>query len=110
MGKISSGKTLLMSMRAHAIAPAPNVRGYFSSGDPDHVLAYLISYPNLPEISSGNISSFLMNLDNTHPLTIKPNSDTYLMASYIQQLSLGKNPSNLGSTVSGGFDYAFTYQ
>ncbi|EBF1564420.1 hypothetical protein N3363_004865 [Salmonella enterica] len=105
-----SGKTLLMSMRAHAIAPAPNVRGYFSSGDPDHVLAYLISYPNLPEISSGNISSFLMYLDNTHPLTIKPNSDTYLMASYIYLESAGINTSNLGSTVSGGFDYAFTYQ
>ncbi len=105
-----SGKTLHMTTQAHTISSYDNLTGNFSSGDPDHVLAYLISYPNLPEISSGNISSFLMNLDNTHPLTIKPNSDTYLMASYIQLLSLGKNPSNLGSTVSGGFDYALTYQ
>ncbi|EAB2306789.1 hypothetical protein SKB45_004686 [Salmonella enterica] len=105
-----SGKTLLMSTRAHAISPALNVRGNFSSGDPDNVLGYVISYPNLPEISGGSISSFLMYLDNTHPLTIKPNSDTYLMASKIYLESTGKNPSNLGTTVSGGFDYTFTYQ
>ncbi|EFV0134416.1 hypothetical protein KU918_004769, partial [Salmonella enterica] len=75
-----------------------------------NVLGYVISYPNLPEISGGSISSFLMYLDNTHPLTIKPNSDTYLMASKIYLESTGKNPSNLGTTVSGGFDYTFTYQ
>ncbi|EHB8251152.1 hypothetical protein JV060_004645 [Salmonella enterica] len=105
-----SGKTLLMSTRAHAISPTIVIDGYFSSGDPDHVLGYVISYPNLPEISGGSISSFLMYLDNTHPLTIKPNSDTYLMASKIYLESTGKNPSNLGTTVSGGFDYTFTYQ
>ncbi|EAT8443318.1 hypothetical protein E8Q25_22540 [Salmonella enterica] len=110
MGKISSGKTLLMSMRAHAIAPSPNVRGYFSSGDPDNVLTYLISYPNLPEISSGNISSLLMYLDNTHPLTIKPNSDSYRIASSIALRGLGEKITNLGTTVSGDFDYTFTYQ
>ncbi|EAQ9103165.1 hypothetical protein ACFK5S_004382 [Salmonella enterica subsp. enterica serovar Saintpaul] len=105
-----SGKNLLMSVHAHTILPDPNIRGYFSSGDPDKVLAYVISYPNLPEISGGNTSSLLMYLDNTHPLAIKPNSDTYLMASKIYLESTGKNPSNLGSTVSGGFDYTFTYQ
>ncbi|EAT8443406.1 hypothetical protein CTP45_22160 [Salmonella enterica] len=105
-----SGKTLLMSTRAHASSPSDNLTGNFSSGDPDNVLGYVISYPNLPEISGGSISNFLMYLDNTHPLTIKPNSDTYLIASKIWLNSTGKNPSNLGTTVSGGFDYTFTYQ
>ncbi|EIK0937221.1 hypothetical protein LJU66_004667 [Salmonella enterica] len=100
-----SGKTLVMSTRAHAISPAPAIYGYFSSGDPDHVLEYLILLP----LAAG-ISSFLVYLDNTNPVTIKPNSDTYLMASKIWLNSTGKNTSNLGTTVSGGFDYTFTYQ
>ncbi|EMD2397895.1 hypothetical protein WM613_003843 [Salmonella enterica] len=100
-----SGKTLVMSTRAHAISPAPAIYGYFSSGDPDHVLEYMILLP----LAAG-ISSLLVYLDNTDPVTIKPNSDTYLIASSIKLLSSGKNPSNLGTTVSGGFDYTFTYQ
>ncbi|ECW6718325.1 hypothetical protein AIB91_22965, partial [Salmonella enterica subsp. enterica serovar Give] len=40
-----SGKTLQLSTRAHDISPTLNVRGNFSSGDPDHSLVYLISYP-----------------------------------------------------------------
>ncbi|EFT4329470.1 hypothetical protein HVE54_004779, partial [Salmonella enterica] len=79
-----SGKTLVMSTRAHAISPAPAIYGYFSSGDPDHVLEYLILLP----LAAG-ISSFLVYLDNTNPVTIKPNSDTYLMASKIWLNSTG---------------------
>ncbi|EDW0018551.1 hypothetical protein HJ49_005040, partial [Salmonella enterica subsp. enterica] len=78
-----SGKILVMSTRAHEVSTAHRTIGNFSSGDPDNVLGYVISYPNLPEISGGSISNFLMYLDNTHPLTIKPNSDTYLIASKI---------------------------
>ncbi|EBU3605443.1 type 1 fimbrial protein [Salmonella enterica] len=106
-----SGKTLQLSTRAHEVYPDQHIKGNFSSGDPDHVLGYLISYPNVPEITGGypRVIS-LMYLDNTNPLTIKPNSDTYLMASNIYLQSLVKNPSNLGTTVSGGFDYTFTYQ
>ncbi|ENT2896935.1 fimbrial protein [Salmonella enterica] len=109
-----SGKILLMSTRAHDVSTATNMReGNFSSGDPDHALGYVISYPNVPEITGGYPSVIsLMYLDNTHPLTIKPNSDTYLIASNIYLLILGKDVSNLnlGSTVGGGFDYTFTYQ
>ncbi|EKQ2438631.1 hypothetical protein P4011_004163 [Salmonella enterica] len=109
-----SGKILLMSTRAHDVSTATNMgEGNFSSGDPDHALGYVISYPNVPEITGGYPSVIsLMYLDNTHPLTIKPNSDTYLIASNIYLLILGKDVSNLnlGSTVSGGFDYTFTYQ
>ncbi|ELW8715988.1 hypothetical protein SIM41_004683 [Salmonella enterica] len=109
-----SGKILLMSTRAHDVSTATNMReGNFSSGDPDHALGYVISYPNVPEITGGYPSVIsLMYLDNTHPLTIKPNSDTYLIASNIYLLILGKDVSNLnlGTTVSGGFDYTFTYQ
>ncbi|EDK0389255.1 hypothetical protein MXY56_004253 [Salmonella enterica] len=109
-----SGKILLMSTRAHDVSTATNMReGNFSSGDPDHALGYVISYPNVPEITGGYPSVIsLMYLDNTHPLTIKPNTDTYLIASNIYLLILGKDVSNLnlGSTVSGGFDYTFTYQ
>ncbi|EMB0101701.1 type 1 fimbrial protein [Salmonella enterica] len=108
-----SGKTLLMSTRAHAISPTIVIDGYFSSGDPDHALEYEVLVPMSTEITGGESSdglSWYVNLNNTHPLTIKPNSDTYLMASKIWLTSTGKNPSNLGTTVSGGFDYTFTYQ
>ncbi|EBQ0860471.1 hypothetical protein AYC68_23140 [Salmonella enterica] len=107
-----SGKTLVMSTRAHAISPAPAIYGYFSSGDPDHVLEYLIRvYSSGEEITGGYVSAArYMYLDNTNPLILKPTSDTYRIASDIQLLSIGKNPSNLGTTVSGGFDYTFTYQ
>ncbi|EGM6509833.1 hypothetical protein IRX42_002077 [Salmonella enterica] len=108
-----SGKTLLMSTRAHAISPTIVIDGYFSSGDPDHALEYEVLVPMSTEITGGESSdglSWYVNLNNTHPLTIKPNSDTYLIASKIWLTSTGKNPSNLGTTVSGGFDYTFTYQ
>ncbi|EAT7400403.1 hypothetical protein LGP86_004389 [Salmonella enterica] len=106
-----SGKTLQMTTRAHDSYPTPPIKGYFSSGDPDHSLVYLISYPNLPEITGGYPSVIrFMYLDDIHPLTIKPNSDTYLIASKIYLQSTGKSASNLGTTLSGGFDYTFTYQ
>ncbi|EJK3249087.1 hypothetical protein NK867_004497, partial [Salmonella enterica] len=110
-----SGKTLLMSTRAHAISPTLNVDGYFSSGDPDHALIYRIFVPRITEITGGKSitgsgSNWIMHMDNTVPLTIKPNSDNYRIASSIALRSLGKNITNLGTTVSGGFDYTFTYQ
>ncbi|EAB2306692.1 type 1 fimbrial protein [Salmonella enterica] len=110
-----SGKTLLMSTRAHAISPTLNVDGYFSSGDPDHALIYRIFVPRITEITGGKSitgsgSNWIMHVDNTVPLTIKPNSDNYRIASSIALRSLGKNITNLGTTVSGGFDYTFTYQ
>ncbi|EKM5145733.1 hypothetical protein PUZ95_004624 [Salmonella enterica] len=106
-----SGKTLLMATSAHDAYPYKPIKGYFSSGDPDHSLVYLISSPDVPEITGGYPSVVgFMYLDNIHPLTIKPNSDTYLMASKIYLQSTGNSASNLGTTVSGGFDYTFTYQ
>ncbi|EEC0252053.1 hypothetical protein QDX92_004711 [Salmonella enterica] len=108
-----SGKTLLMSIRGHFFPPSDPEYGYFSSGDPDNALAYEIYVPMLAEIttpSSHVNSDWISYLDNTHPFTIKPNSDSYQIASSIQLLSTGKSVSNLGSAVSGGFDYTFTYQ
>ncbi|EGA4290365.1 hypothetical protein H5P88_004471, partial [Salmonella enterica] len=92
-----------------------NVDGYFSSGDPDHALIYRIFVPRITEITGGKSitgsgSNWIMHVDNTVPLTIKPNSDNYRIASSIALRSLGKNITNLGTTVSGGFDYTFTYQ
>ncbi|EAM8425348.1 hypothetical protein RF20_25265 [Salmonella enterica] len=107
-----NGKTLLMNTRGHAVSPSDNTYGYFSSGDPDNALMYGIYVPQATEITDGQSSdgSSSVYLNNTHPLTIKPNSDGYLIASSIELLSTGKSVSNLGSAVSGGFDYTFTYQ
>ncbi|EEJ7181397.1 hypothetical protein RL87_004863 [Salmonella enterica subsp. enterica] len=113
-----NGKTLLMNTRGHAVSPSDNVKGYFSSGDPDNALMYEIYVPRSEEITGGKAltgsaslgSYWVPDLSNTDSLTIKPNSDSYQMASLIKLLSTGKSVSNLGSAVSGGFDYTFTYQ
>ncbi|EGZ4525290.1 hypothetical protein ACK100_004883 [Salmonella enterica] len=112
-----NGKTLLMNTRGHAVSPSENMYGYFSSGDPDNALMYEIYVPRSEEITGGNAVTgpasgeyWLPYLNNTYPLTIKPNSDSYQIASLIKLLSTGKSVSNLGSAVSGGFDYTFTYQ
>ncbi|EBX7334678.1 type 1 fimbrial protein [Salmonella enterica subsp. enterica serovar Sandiego] len=108
-----NGKTLLMNTRGHAVSPSDNTYGYFSSGDPDNALQYEVLVPMSTEITDGQSSdgsSWYVYLNNTYPLTIKPNSDSYQIASLIELLSTGKSVSNLGSAVSGGFDYTFTYQ
>ncbi|EAT7398221.1 hypothetical protein E3N32_12595 [Salmonella enterica] len=108
-----SGKTLEMSTRGHDVSTADGTKGYFSSGDPDHALGYKIYVPKTTEITGGAVStgdSWIANLNNTSSLTIKPTSDNYRITSSIKLLSSGTNLTNLGTTVSGGFDYTFTYQ
>ncbi|EAT8443397.1 hypothetical protein E8Q25_23045 [Salmonella enterica] len=108
-----SGKTLLLSTRAHDTSSQDSTTGNFSSGDPDHALWYQIYVPMSAEITGGHHLSgdyWLGDLSNTSTLIIKPNSDSYQIASEIYLESSGKDASNLGSTVSGGFDYTFTYQ
>ncbi|EDU0272853.1 hypothetical protein CCF61_005331 [Salmonella enterica subsp. enterica serovar Glostrup] len=108
-----NGKTLLMNTRGHAVSPSISTDGYFSSGDPDHALKYNIYVPRSAEISGGlayTSSYWLLYLSNTYPLTIRPNSDSYQIASLIRLRSAASNSTNVGSAVSGGFDYTFTYQ
>ncbi|HCJ1778697.1 TPA: hypothetical protein NQQ36_004451 [Salmonella enterica] len=108
-----NGKTLLMNTRGHAVSPSDNTDGYFSSGDPDNALMYNIYVPRSAEITGGHALSgsyWLPDLSNTYPLTIKPNSDSYQIASLINLISAASNSTNVGSAVSGGFDYTFTYQ
>ncbi len=108
-----SGKALQMTTNAHTISPISFGDGYFSSGDPDHALKYRILVPMSAEIIGQDWtegSYFLMSMINTKPVIIKPNSDTYVIASEIHLKSTGNSASNLGSAVSGGFDYTFTYQ
>ncbi|EBR5511608.1 hypothetical protein B8133_24875 [Salmonella enterica] len=108
-----NGKTLLMNTRGHAVSPSDNTYGYFSSGDPDNALMYNIYVPMSTEITGGHTLSgsyWVPDLSNTFPLTIKPNSDSYQIASLIKLISAASNSTNVGSAVSGGFDYTFTYQ
>ncbi|EEM7559910.1 type 1 fimbrial protein [Salmonella enterica] len=108
-----SGKTLQMSMRGHAVSPTSDIDGYFSSGDPDNALEYEVLVPMSTEITDGQSSdgsSWYVYLNNTYPLTIKPSSDNYPISFKIDLYSSGNNSTNLGSAVSGGFDYTFTYQ
>ncbi|EDT7384660.1 hypothetical protein VQ335_004464 [Salmonella enterica] len=108
-----NGKILLMNTRGHVVSPSDNISGYFSSGDPDHALKYKIYVPISAEISGGLAytgSYWLLYLSNTGSLTIRPNSDSYQIASLIKLISAASNSTNVGSAVSGGFDYTFTYQ
>ncbi|EIL6411253.1 hypothetical protein LL620_004344 [Salmonella enterica] len=108
-----SGKTLQMTTNAHTISPISFADGYFSSGDPDHALMYRILVPMSAEIIGQDWtdgSYFLMSMINTKAVIIQPNSDSYVLSSEIHLKSTGKSASNLGSAVSGGFDYTFTYQ
>ncbi|EDC5554745.1 hypothetical protein GAR96_23005 [Salmonella enterica] len=108
-----NGKTLLMNTRGHAVSPSNYTDGYFSSGDPDNALMYNIYVPKSTEITDGPSftgSYWIQDLSNTFPLTIKPNSDSYQIASLINLISAASNSTNVGSAVSGGFDYTFTYQ
>ncbi|EMZ8855472.1 hypothetical protein ABE783_005261 [Salmonella enterica] len=108
-----NGKTLLMNARAHNPSPINRTDGYFSSGDPDNALKYKIYVPMSTEITDGPSytgSYWIPDLSNTFPLTIKPNSDSYQIASLIKLISIASNSTNVGSAVSGGFDYTFTYQ
>ncbi|EKI2416836.1 hypothetical protein PDR99_004306 [Salmonella enterica] len=108
-----SGKILQMSARAHVLSTDDITEGYFSSGDPDHALKYQIYVPKSAEITGGYVTtgdSWIVNLEPSSALTIKPNSDSYRIPSSIKLLSSGTNLTNLGTTVSGGFDYTFTYQ
>ncbi|EJD2257203.1 hypothetical protein M1R26_004618 [Salmonella enterica] len=108
-----NGKPLLMNTRGHAVSPSDNTYGYFSSGDPDNALQYEVLVPMSTEITDGQSSdgsSWYVYLNNTYPLTIKPSSDNYPISFNIDLYSSGNNSSNLGSAVSGGFDYTFTYQ
>ncbi|EHP1945000.1 hypothetical protein L7B86_004022 [Salmonella enterica] len=90
--------------------------GKFNSGDPDNALYYKIYFPNSAEITGGEYAgdSLLVDLDalrdSKKDIIIKPNSDSYQIASTIKIFSSGKDVSNLGTTVSGGFDYIFSYQ
>ncbi|ECC9158283.1 hypothetical protein BOI36_18760 [Salmonella enterica subsp. enterica serovar O rough] len=106
-----SAQTIKMIAGRHDL----NLTGYtgrFNSGDPDNALFYKIYFPNSAEITGGIYAgdSLLVDLDAQNALIIKPNSDSYQIASRIKIFSSGKDVSNLGTTVSGGFDYVFTYQ
>ncbi|EEM8632154.1 hypothetical protein DIN19_17440 [Salmonella enterica subsp. enterica serovar Nima] len=106
-----SAQTIKMIAGRHDL----NLTGYtgrFNSGDPDNALFYKIYFPNSAEITGGIYAgdSLLVDLDAQNALIIKPNSDSYQIASTIKIFSSGKDVSNLGTTVSGGFDYVFTYQ
>ncbi|ECW6708989.1 hypothetical protein WM613_004546 [Salmonella enterica] len=112
-----NGKTLLMNARAHNMFPDDTSNGHFSSGDPDNALNYEVLVPQSAEITDGQTytgfasgSYWIQDLSNTYPLTIKPNSDSYQIASLIRLISAASNSTNVGSAVSGGFDYTFTYQ
>ncbi|EAW5089084.1 hypothetical protein FFD27_22145 [Salmonella enterica] len=109
-----SGKILQMSAHGHAVSPDNTTFGYFSSGDPDHALSYRIFVPKNAGITGGmegSSSHWAVSLDNTHPLTINPDSDSDIIFSAIILTKFSRaNITNLGSAVSGGFDYVFTYQ
>ncbi|ECC5707796.1 hypothetical protein C5827_17005 [Salmonella enterica] len=107
-----SGKTINMIAARHDLN-LTDVTGRFNSGDPDNALLYSIYFLKLADITSGHAYSgeyWLMNLDAMDPVIIQPTSDNLQIPSSMKLLSSGKDISNLGTTVSGGFDYVFTYQ
>ncbi|EHF7635493.1 hypothetical protein J3X62_004880, partial [Salmonella enterica] len=107
-----SGQTIKMIAGRHDLN-LTDVIGRFNSGDPDNALLYEIYILKLAEITSAHSYSgeyWLMNLDAMDPVIIHPTSDNLQIPSSMKLMSSGKDISNLGTTVSGGFDYVFTYQ
>ncbi|ELX5608923.1 hypothetical protein SJ087_004027, partial [Salmonella enterica] len=100
-----SGKILEMSTHGHVVSTADDTEGYFSSGDPDHALSYRILVPKNAGITGGmegSSSHWAVSLDNTHPLTINPDSDSDIIFSAIILTKVSRaNITNLGSAVSG---------
>ncbi|EBI7260650.1 hypothetical protein D3K11_23890 [Salmonella enterica] len=89
-----SAQTIKMIAGRHDL----NLTGYtgrFNSGDPDNALFYKIYFPNSAEITGGIYAgdSLLVDLDAQNALIIKPNSDSYQIASRIKIFSSGKLPA-----------------
>ncbi|HDC2135179.1 TPA: hypothetical protein O7X85_004940 [Salmonella enterica] len=107
-----SGKTIKMIAGRHDLN-LTGVIGRFNSGDPDNALIYKVFFLKLADITVTHAYSGeygIINLDAMDPIIIQPTSDNLQIPSLIKLMSSGKDISNLGTTVSGGFDYVFTYQ
>ncbi|HAF5504161.1 TPA: hypothetical protein G8C29_001686 [Salmonella enterica] len=106
-----NGKPIKMTVQSHADNGAPltdKVTGGFSSGDPDRALAYYLAIPSIPGVTGGVNGDFSLRNDN--PVMITPDSDNFIFSPTLILLHYYSSVKNLGSTVSGAFDYTVTYQ
>ncbi|EGD1407126.1 type 1 fimbrial protein [Salmonella enterica] len=106
-----NGKPIKMTVQSHAdnnVSLIDKTTGGFSSGDPDKALAYYLSLPIMPGVVTGGYNGNF-SLRNDSPVMITPDSDNFIF-SPILTLFYYSPVKNLGSTVSGAFDYTVTYQ
>ncbi|ECZ7213291.1 hypothetical protein F8316_25490 [Salmonella enterica] len=90
-------------------APLTNLtKGGFNSGDPGKAIYYEIEKPSLSGVSGGLGGFFSLRSNN--PVIVTPDSDNFVFSPKIDILRDQGSTQDLGSTLTGGFDYTITYK
>ncbi|EAV0145365.1 hypothetical protein EP546_22445 [Salmonella enterica] len=86
-------------------------KGGFNSGDPGKAIYYKIEMPSLSGVSgvSGGLDGFF-SLRSNNPVIVTPDSDNFIFSPKIDILRDKGSTKDLGSTLTGGFDYTITYK
>ncbi|ECT1737223.1 hypothetical protein DVZ67_24125 [Salmonella enterica subsp. enterica serovar Saintpaul] len=86
-------------------------KGGFNSGDPGKAIYYKIEMPSVSGVSgvSGGLDGFF-SLRSNNPVIVTPDSDNFIFSPKIDILRDKGSTKDLGSTLTGGFDYTITYK
>ncbi|EBA4459163.1 hypothetical protein FOK89_22640 [Salmonella enterica] len=84
------------------------IQGGFSTGDDNRALKYIIEIPSITGVTGGINKIFSLRSNN--PVLFTPDSDNFIFSPKIDVLRDRSSTKNLGSTITGGFDYTFTYK
>ncbi|EAQ9101577.1 hypothetical protein D9S96_16245 [Salmonella enterica] len=83
-------------------------KGGFNSGDPGKAIYYKIEMPSVSGVSGGLDGFFSLRSNN--PVIVTPDSDNFIFSPKIDILRDKGSTKDLGSTLTGGFDYTITYK
>ncbi|EHP9584431.1 hypothetical protein KIO55_003859 [Salmonella enterica subsp. houtenae serovar 50:g,z51:-] len=90
-------------------APLTNLtKGGFTSGDPGDAIYYQIEKPSLSGVSGG--LGVFFSLRSNNPVIVTPDSDNFIFSPKIDIFRDQGSTKDLGSTLTGGFDYTITYK
>ncbi|EBN6248292.1 hypothetical protein DXG53_23580, partial [Salmonella enterica] len=83
-------------------------KGGFNSGDPGKAIFYKIEMPSVSGVTGGLDGFFSLRSNN--PVIVTPDSDNFIFSPKIDILRDKGSTKDLGSTLTGGFDYTITYK
>ncbi|ELK2414765.1 hypothetical protein RU063_003869 [Salmonella enterica] len=83
-------------------------KGGFNSGDPGKAIYYQIEMPSVSGVSGGLDGFFSLRSNN--PVIVTPDSDNFIFSPKIDIFRDKGSTKDLGSTLTGGFDYTITYK